>query len=87
MAACLSLSPVYKRRRRCQELYYAGQCKPSSCASESGVKGGPAKRDVYRRPLTPHEARQNCQRTKRELRLTQDSFTGLDQGSFPRILR
>jgi hypothetical protein len=52
-----------------------------SFASGSEVKGGPAKRDVYRRPLTPRKARQDCHRTKRKLRLTQDSFTGLDQGS------
>jgi hypothetical protein len=46
-------------------------------------QGRPAKRDVYPRPLTPGRARQDCHWTKRELRLTQDSFTGLDQGSSP----
>src|SRR5208283_5661900 len=56
-------------------------------ASWSGVKGGPAERDVYRRPLTPRKARQNCRGTKRELRLAQDSVTALDQGSSPRILQ
>jgi hypothetical protein len=46
-------------------------------------QGRPAKRDVYRRPLTPRKARQDCHWTKRKLRRTQDSFTGLDQGSSP----
>jgi hypothetical protein len=33
--------------------------------------------------LTPRKARQDCHRTKRKLRLTQDSLMGLDQGSSP----
>ena len=46
-------------------------------------QGRPAKRDVYRRPLTPRKARQDCHWTKHELRLTQDSFATFDQGSSP----
>ena len=56
-------------------------------ASRERSQGRPAKRGVTRRPLTPRTARQNLDRTKRELRLTQDSFAALDQGSLLRIPR
>ena len=46
-------------------VFLCSSMQTSSSASRSGVKGGPAKRDVYRRPLTPRKARQNCHRTKR----------------------
>ena len=45
-------------------------------------QGRPAKRDVYRRPLTPRTARQDCHWTKRKLR----PYSGFLCGSRPRLV-
>jgi len=79
----LGLSPVYNVVGVVNTFFSCRSNKPLVLRAAAGVKGGLAKWDVYRRPLTPCKTRQDCHRTKRELRLTQDSFAGLDQGSYP----